>query len=497
MAANRGLAMALASGFLLAILFPNLTGVNAPFLAPFALVPLLIAAAGEARPLRRLLLGEAAGIVYWLAICYWIQYVLAQHGGVGEAGGWASFLLFCLLKSIHLGVFALAAGALARTWWAAPAIAALWVAIERTHGPAGFAWLALGNAGMDWPLAPRLAPFTGVYGISFLFALFAAVAAQAIRRRPRRELAWLALALPIALLPPLPAAAHQTAASAVVVQPNIPDTADWTEALLASTVDRMATMSLEQARSAGASPPAIVVWPEVPAPFYYFNDTRFRDAAATLARLTGAPFLFGTVGRTPEGMPLNSAVLLDRAGNYVERYDKMFLVPFGEFIPPGFGWIHRITQEVGDYVPGERISVFRLDERRLAAFICYESAFPHLVRRFTAAGAGVLFNLSNDGYFGRSAARRQHLLLVRMRAAENRRWIVRATNDGITASVDPAGNIAASLEPYQSAAGRVPFAWERDQTFYVRHGDWFAWGCAPLALAGLLLATTRFGVRPK
>ena len=154
------------------------------------------------------------------------------------------------------------------------------------------------------------------------------------------------------------------------------------------------------------------------------------------------PFLFGAVGFTPQREPLNSAVMLDSSGKIVDRYDKINLVPFGEFIPPMFGWVNRITKEIGDFVPGERVVVFPLDGHNLGAFICYESVFPDLVRQFVHAGAEVLVNLSNDGYFGHSAAHQQHLEIVRMRAAENRRWILRATNDGITAAIDPAGALS-------------------------------------------------------
>ncbi len=122
-----------------------------------------------------MLLGEFAGIVYWFAICYWIQFVLEVHGGMGHWGSWGTFALFCVLKALHLALFSLLAAVLLKTRYAIPAIAALWTGIERTHGTFGFAWLTLGNAGIDMPLPLRLAPFVGVYGISFLFALTSAV----------------------------------------------------------------------------------------------------------------------------------------------------------------------------------------------------------------------------------------------------------------------------------------------------------------------------------
>ena len=166
---------------------------------------MLAAAARERRGLRRFLIGWAAGVVYWFGVCYWIQFVLAFHGGMGDAEAWALFSLFAAVKGLHMGVFAWLAGILMRRWWAVPAVAALWVAVEVTHGSFGFAWLALGNAGIEMEIPMRLAPFTGVYGLSFVFMPAAATLALAILRRPRRQLAWL-LALPLLLLlPRLPA----------------------------------------------------------------------------------------------------------------------------------------------------------------------------------------------------------------------------------------------------------------------------------------------------
>lgn len=174
-----------------------------------------------------------------------------------------------------------------------------------------------------------------------------------------------------------------------------------------------------------------------------------------------------------------------------ERYDKIRLVPFGEYVPDAFGWVNRITHEIGDFVPGTRIVTFPLDGHRIGAFICYESAFSDLVRQFTKAGANVLVNLSNDGYFGHSAAREQHLELVRMRAAENRRWILRATNDGITAMIDPAGREIARLPLYTQTSAVFGYNFETALTPYVRFGDWFAWTC--LVGGAVLVAAQRRG----
>ncbi|MGH9628274.1 MAG: apolipoprotein N-acyltransferase, partial [Bryobacteraceae bacterium] len=160
--------LALLTGFLLVIIHPRF---DLTLLAPFATTPLMMALGREGRPRYRFLLGYISGLVFWAGINYWIQFVMSVHGGLGEAGGSAVFVLFCLIKALHLGVFGLLAGVLVRTSYAVPAVAALWVAIERIPGPFYYTWLTLGNAGIDMSVPMRLAPFTGVYGLSFVFAV--------------------------------------------------------------------------------------------------------------------------------------------------------------------------------------------------------------------------------------------------------------------------------------------------------------------------------------
>ena len=462
------LVLALLSALLLVLLFP---GFNFTWLAPVALAPILIACARESSWKRRWFYGWAAGVVFWCGVCPWIEFVMDVHGGMGPWGGWGTFVLFGLYKGLHMAVFATLAGVLMPRWWAIPAIAALWTGIERTHGFFGFAWLDLGDAGIDmsWPM--RLAPITGVYGLSFAFAMLSCAVALLLVRRPRRELLWLVvLVVPIAL----PGVPGPVAGSrrALLVQPDIDTEMQWTEDNVRDTQQKLASLS----RTPGAD---LILWPEVPAPFYV-SDAQFRDYTARIAQTAGTPFLFGAVGFTPQREPLNSAVMMGPSGKIVDRYDKINLVPFGEFIPPMFGWVNRITKEIGDFVPGERVVVFPLYGHKLGAFICYESAFPDLVRQFVRGGAEVLVNLSNDGYFGHSAAHQQHLEIVRMRAAENRRWILRATNDGITAAIDPAGRVVERMPAFVQTAGLLPYDYQSIQTSYTRHGDWFAWTCFAL-----------------
>jgi apolipoprotein N-acyltransferase len=469
---------------LLALLYPNLIfpGFRMPWLAPIALAPLLIALALEPRPLWRFLLGEFTGIVYWFGICYWIQFVLEVHGGMGRWGGWGTFALFCVLKALHLALFSLLAAVLLGTRYAVPAIAALWTGIERTHGTFGFAWLTLGNAGIDMPLPLRVAPFVGVYGISFLFALMSAVVAVLILRHGRKHLYWLVIVPALLLLPDLPP--RETAGeTALVVQPNLPADQEWTPVSAGAERDHLIMESLSSSLQGSEQ---LIIWPESPGPLYFYGDPTFHREAMQLAQTEHSYFLFGTVAQTQGGAPLNSAVLLRQDGTLVDRYDKINLVPFGEYVPPLFGFVNRITQEISDFVPGNRLVVFPMGEHRLGVFICYESVFPDEVRQFVKGGANLLVNLSNDGYFGHSAAREQHLEIARMRAVENSRWLIRSTNDGITAVIDASGNIDERLPLYQELVEHMHFAFRSGNTFYTNYGDWFAWGCLMAAAIALV-----------
>jgi apolipoprotein N-acyltransferase len=359
-------------------------------------------------------------------------------------------------------------------------VAALWTGLERTHATFGFTWMQLGNAAIDMSVPLRLAPFVGVYGMSFVFAMLSAAAACVILRQPRVKLAPL-LVLPLLYLLPAIPQGMPAPETALVVQPNIDTEQNWTSASEEQSEEQLERLS-------NVLPASLVIWPEMPAPFYYYTDPEFHHLADDVAAHHQF-FLFETVGYLSHDEPLNSAVLLNQQGTELGRYDKIDLVPFGEYVPKAFSWVNRVTQETGDFVPGTQVKVLNAGPARLGVFICYEAAFPELVRQFTAQGANVLVNLSNDGYFGHSEARAQHLAIARMRAVEDRRFLIRSTNDGFSAVIDPAGRVIQLLEPYKQFAAPVRYGLVKETTFYARFGDWFVWGCLAvgLVLGGLAL----------
>lgn len=285
--------------------------------------------------------------------------------------------------------------------------------------------------------------------------------------------------------------------AALLVQQNIPVAAEWTPAYFQQTLNDLTQLSVSS-----ASGPAIktgvwpkinpLIWPESPAPFFS-NDARFRDAISGMARSTNAWVVAGTIGidaaHPNSDAPLfNSAALIGPDGAWHARYDKMHLVPFGEYLPfPSlFSFAGGLTKEVGQFQHGASRQPLDAGGEKLGVFICYESIFPDEVRQFANNGAQVFVNISNDGWYGDSGAYAQHLNQTRMRAIESNRWLLSATDTGVTASVDPWGRVVTQLPRKDRLALVAPYALISDTTFYARHGDWFAYACAIISLGALL-----------
>jgi apolipoprotein N-acyltransferase len=279
--------------------------------------------------------------------------------------------------------------------------------------------------------------------------------------------------------------------AALLVQQNIPVSVAWTSPLLEQTTNEL-TQLTEQSQAASKEKIDVIVWPESPAPFFT-NDARFRSAISAMARQSNGWAITGAIG-TAQPLPgettsqvFNSAALVGPSGDWTARYDKVHLVPFGEYLPfPSiFSFAGGLTKEVGQFQKGSSRTPLNAGGQRLGVFICYESVFPDDVRQFAANGAQVFVNISNDGWYGDSGAYAQHLNQTRMRAIENNRWLLSATDTGVTASIDPWGRVIARIPRKQRTALVAPYALTSVTTFYTRHGDWFAFACAIISLGAL------------
>jgi len=425
---------------------------------------------------------------------------MEQHGGLGPVLAIGVLLLFVIVFSLYFGVFGLVIAWVAKysRGWALALSPFLWVTMEiaRTYVLTGFPWNLLGYA-VQAPGLQRLASFTAVYGLSFLVvatsALFVSIFVDPIQKRARFALAiWLALlvAVNVAAAPPPMLPGPE---AAILVQPDVPldvnileHWAPWKEP---AQLDHLVDLSLaarNKVNPPSADPP-LVAWSENPAPFYFDRDPVFRQAMEKMARQAQSYVVVSTMITNPAdgGRPRNSAIVLDPQGHELLQYDKIHLVPFGEYVPEWAfpGKIGKITLEVGDFVAGSNYQVARTPQGGIGVFICYEAIFPQLVRRLTDQGATVLVTISDDTWFGNSSAAFQHLEMARFRAIENGRYLLRSTNDGITAMVDPYGRVleAAPRHGQQVLIGR--FGYLAGQTFYTSHGDVFAWGCVAVTLA--------------
>jgi apolipoprotein N-acyltransferase len=285
--------------------------------------------------------------------------------------------------------------------------------------------------------------------------------------------------------------------TALLVQPNIPvqQGAMWTKEYFEDTLRELTAISLQPAGGKVARPYDLIVWPESPSPFYT-NDPLFRDAVSAVAKQSGSWMVAGAIGITPamhggaeSSKIFNSAALINPQGEWVERYDKVHLVPFGEYLPfpQVFGFAGGLTKEVGEFQRGASRTPLPAGDERIGIFVCYESIFPDEVRQGPLLGADVLVNISNDGWYGDSGAWKQHLQQTQMRAIENGRWLLAATNTGMTTSIDPYGRIVAATGRKIRTVLAAPYALSSGTTFYTRHGDWFAYLCAIIS-AGALIA---------
>jgi apolipoprotein N-acyltransferase len=469
----------------------------------------------SATPGQAFLLAYISGIFWYAGTCYWIYNTMHEHGGLSAPFALLALFLFCLYLGLYHGLFglllSLSVGPGRDNRRALLAVPFLWVAVELARTRiTGFPWNLLGTAQVDNISLSRITTWTGVYGVSFEIILVnVAVAAAFLVPRKKRTTLLLASLAAAAVLQAgrlVDAPAIRADRAALLVQENISVDETWTRGTFERTLRELTDLSVKVAASGSSRAPDakpgtvdLIVWPESPAPFFA-SDPLFREPVSQMARDAHSWVVTGAIGSTPAmqsgrsaSQVFNSAALISPAGDWTARYDKVHLVPFGEYLPfpQLFAFAGGLTKEVGEFEAGGSRAPLDAGKTRLGIFICYESVFPGEVRQFSDEGAQVFVNLSNDGWYGDSGAYAQHLNQTRMRAIENDRWILSATNTGVTASIDPYGRTVARLPRKVRGALVAPYALTSVTTFYTRHGDWFAWLCAIIS-AGALVA--RFGL---
>jgi apolipoprotein N-acyltransferase len=542
--------MAILSGVLQVLPFP-IAGPTPLWRTAFcwiALLPLLWALLANDKtgnpltPRQGAFLAYACGFIWYLGNCYWIYQTMYLYGGLARPIAAGILVLFCLYLGLYHALFGTLIAAFRNRFGRQVALLLVpfaWVAVELARARiTGLPWDLLGNAQVDNPLLTRLAPITGVYGLSFVIAGVNALWLIRIRIRERRytrpALTIAGVVIVVFYVVGLRLIANPkdapTTATATLVQENLevgaantgpqPTTQQFFESFsylsrypsprfllgIPELPDTPSVYVIRQQASADGADPSVpsptptdlIVWPESPAPFEDI-DPQFRTAMSALARTSQVPVIVGNTGFEPSTIsksgytPYNRASFVTSDGTFAGYYDKMHLVPFGEYVPykEVFFFAKNLLNEVGLFEPGKQRTVFTTGGHTYGVFICYESIFGDEIRHLAQQGADVLINISNDGWYGNTSASWQHLNMVRMRAIENHRWILRATNTGVTVAINPFGRVTAAAPRHQRTSIRVHFAYEHDLTFYAAHGDLFAYTCALIAAIGLAFSFWR------
>jgi apolipoprotein N-acyltransferase len=495
---------ALLSGLLLVLCFPT---INLFFIAWVALVPFLLSLYNKS-PKEAFKAGLFLGIPYFFGTQYWIYHSINHYGGIPFFISIAIVFLLCLYLSLYTGLFALLFSLNIRTpRFQIPFFAPfLWVALEfvRSYMFTGFPWSSIGYSQYKFLHIIQISDITGIYGVSFLIvAVNNAITEVLIIRRRIREMPLLPLSrtvIGLGLLLLFITASliygHWRLSEerpgrvirASIIQGNIEQDKKWVPAYQSEVMEAYRRLSFQ----AASSSPVIIVWPETAVPFFFGSNKEYTEQLMDLQKHLDTQLLFGSVlikGKEKEKYFLsNSAILLDTSGRISYIYDKIHLVPFGEYVPlhKFLFFLQKLVVGIGDYIHGDQYLKAETPFGQFATLICYEVIFPGLVRKFYVKGGGFIVNITNDAWFGRTTGPYQHFSMAVFRSVENRKPLIRAANTGISGFIDSNGKILSKTNLFKQASLTMDIKTDTTRTFYTKYGDLFSYLC--IVFSVLLLA---------
>jgi apolipoprotein N-acyltransferase len=485
------LAMAIFSGLLLILSFPKFGN---GMVAWLALIPLLHALR-DAKPSEGFKTGFITGLIAYCGILYWVSCVIVEYGNLPIYIGMLAVLLLAAYLSLYTAFFAMALCELRKRGnsvflWAP----LLWTVLEfaRSHLLTGFPWENLAYSQYLNGNIIQIADITGIYGITFAIVLVNAVIENVMTATwQRRKYPVFEIASVCVVLIAIYGYGHYRTADigerlekaspfeVSLIQGNIDQNLKWDARYQSQTLDIYRSLTM------GAIPAhdGLIVWPETAAPFYFERDDQLRAKVIDLARLSERPILFGSPNVEEESGRvsfMNSAFFLQPDGVVVGRYDKVHLVPYGEYVPlrKFFPFMGKIVSGIGDFRPGKGFDPIEHHNRRFGILVCYEGIFPEAAREYKNKRANLLVNITNDAWFGKTSAPYQHLSMTVFRAVENRLFVIRAANTGISAIIDPTGKIISQSELFTRTILQNSVRFISCKTFYAEHGDIFVLVCA-------------------
>jgi apolipoprotein N-acyltransferase len=504
--------LAAVSGILLTGSFPE-TGLS--WLAWFALLPLLIAVR-DLKFRQSFRLGLLAGLVHYLTLLYWLSYTMKTYGHLPVYLCVPVLFLFAFYLSLYIALFSgiftkISSGPLFSFFM----IPVLWVALEyvRSFLFTGFPWELIAYSQYKALHIIQVSDILGPYGVSFLLAMsnaaffigFLYVTGTKWHEK-KFSIRHVAISLLVSIfvfagfwyygksrIEKTDSAVSDSAGITIsVIQGNISQSEKWDSAFQYSTIKKYLNLS----RSVAVDKPDLVVWPETAAPFYFLYDKELTKKVQNGVAETGAGFLIGSPSFIRDGENIefyNSAYMLGPEGKITGKYDKVHLVPFGEYVPlkRWLPFLGKMVEQVGDFSSGRKGSTVGLNGYSIGVLICYELIFPYLSRAEVINGAGLLVNMTNDAWYGRTSAPHQHFSMAVFRAVENRRALVRAANTGISGFIDPAGRIIGSTPLFEDAVMTKKVPVLKELTFYTRFGDIFALACLAAAISAFLVKSRK------
>lgn len=484
------------SGILLVLIFPRS---DLEFIAWFALVPLLlyISIACDRKDAFRA--GFITGFIYFLGTTYWVFNSIYHYGHLPFYLSILILLGMVMILSLYIGLFALLYHLISKRISIPASLLSplLWTSIElaRTYLLSGFPWSSLGYSQYRFLPIIQIADITGVYGISFLVvAVNGAIADLLIYRTVRRSFLLLGPVFPTILF--LIALGYGFSSlketrtdlgkelKLSLIQGNIEQDKKWEPRYQREVFDTYLRLTRDVLRYN----PDIIIWPEASTPFYFGRDRDYTDELIRFVKENKIYLLFGTqrVKSFEHGRYTitNSAYLLSPAGEILDSYDKIHLVPFGEYVPLKkiLFFVDKLVEGIGDFSTGNRYEVFQIPQGRFGTVICYEIIFPGLVRKFVNRGAEFMVTITNDAWFGHTSAPYQHFSMAVLRAVENRVSVARAANTGVSGFIDPKGKILEASEIFKEGTYTGDIRIETGKTFYTRHGDIFSYLCLGLTI---------------
>ncbi|MBI5102446.1 MAG: apolipoprotein N-acyltransferase [Nitrospirae bacterium] len=487
---------AIASGALIVLAFPAFDFFP---LAWVALLPLLISL-WDRTPREAFRSGYVFGIIYFFGTLYWIYHSIAVFGGVPLAASLCLVFLLCSYLGLYPALFAWAFALLVRKTKLPAMIVApvVWVVLEflKSYIFTGFPWASIGYSQYRFLHIIQVADIVGIYGISFLvIAVNGALFDIVVFKRRLKDMplypviysyagfAALALMVTASLgygVWRLGQQREHESLRVSVIQGSIDQNRKWDPAFQKEALDTYVDLSR---KAVASSAPELLIWPETAVPFLFDYDGDNTAKLIQTQKDLGAYLLLGSVmvrEKTKDKTLLtNSAILLDREGKPVYKYDKIHLVPFGEYVPlkKMLFFVDKVAAGIVDYVPGESYVRGSAGFGSFGTMICYEIIFPGLVRKFYTKGGDFIVTITNDAWFGKTAGPYQHFSMSVFRAIENRKPVVRAANTGISGFIDSSGRILTSTRLFSREFLSAEVKKDTTLTFYTNYGDLFSYSC--------------------